>query len=201
MQQSIVEKLNIMLIDESTERRDSMASILKAVGCQVIACISTDSDLLEQVEKYQPDVVIIDIEIPDRDVLENLRNAQTNIPKPMIMFSQDDDGNTIRRAVQAGVSAYVVDDLQAERVRPIMEAAIATFDQYQLLHKQLEVTQMELDKRNKLERAKSILMKQHDLDEEQAYQNIRKTAMNRKQRMEVVAQQIIDAANLLNNFG
>lgn len=194
----IIDKLQVMLIDETTDRRESMSSILEQVGCEVVACISTNYDLLQKIERYQPHVVIIDIDLPDRDILENLRNVQTITPKPMIMFSQDDDGMTIRRAVEAGVSAYIVDDLKAERVRPIMDAAIATFDQYQLLQKQLDVTRLELDKRNKLERAKSILMKQHCIDEERAYKSIRKSAMDQKQRIEKIAQKIIDADDLLN---
>ncbi len=190
-----------MLIDEARERSRSIADILKSIDCDVIAIVTPDNDLLEEVENHQPDIVIIDIDLPDRDILENLRSVQSSIPRPMIMFSQDDDGRTIRRAVQAGVSAYVVDGLQAARVRPILDAAIATFDQYQLLQKQLEVTRTELDKRNKIERAKTILMKQRNIDDTQAYQLIRKTAMDQQRKVVDIAERIIDAAELLGGIG
>jgi len=191
------DKLKVMVIDETGDRSQSIAEILQSIDCEVIASVSSDKDLLEQVEQHQPDIVIIDIELPDRDILENLRSLQSNTPRPMVMFSQDDNGHTIRRAVQAGVTAYVVDGVQATRVRPILDAAIATFDQYQLLHKQLEVTRSELDKRNKLERAKAILMKQRGIDETEAYQLIRKNAMDQKLKITELADRIIAAAELL----
>jgi response regulator NasT len=195
-----IDKLKVMLIDEARERSRSIADILESIDCDVIAIVAPHNDLLEQVENHQPDIVIIDIDLPDRDILENLRNVQSSIPWPMIMFSQDDDGHTIRRAVQAGVSAYVVDGIQAARVRPILDAAIATFDQYQLLQKQLEVTRTELDKRNKVERAKTILMKQRNIDDTQAYQLIRKTAMDQQRKVVDIAERIIDAAELLGGI-
>ena len=186
-----------MLIDDAHDRSESMAEILQSVDCEVIACVTPDKDLLELVERHQPDVVTIDIDLPDRDMLENLRSVQSNIPRPMVMFSQDDDGYTIRRAVGAGVSAYVVDGVQAARVRPILDAAIATFDRYQLLQKQLDVTRLELDKRNRIERAKSILMKQRGIDETEAYAFMRKTAMDQQRKIIDIAQRVIDAAELL----
>ena len=186
-----------MLIDEASDRSKSMLEVLQSVDCDVIACVTPKNDLLELVEHHQPDVVIIDIDLPDRDMLENLRSVQSNIPRPMIMFSQNDDGHTIRRAVGAGVSAYVVDGVQSARVRPILDAAIATFDRYQLLQKQLDVTRLELDKRNRIERAKGILMKQRGIDEAEAYAFMRRTAMDQQRKVIDIAQRVIDAAELL----
>lgn len=197
MQNPVVDKLSVMLIDETSERSQSLREILNTVGCEVIACVPVEKDLLQQIDQYKPDIVIIDTELPDRDMMENLRNVQSTSPKPMVMFSQDDDGFTIRRAIQAGVSAYVVDGIHANRVRPILDAAIATFDQYQVLQRQLDVTRYQLDKQKKLERAKNILMKQRGINEDQAYQAIRKTAMDQKRKMEDIAQSIIQAAELL----
>lgn len=200
MTSTATDKLRVMLIDEAPERSRSIAEILESTGCEVIAFVTPNNDLLEQVENHQPDIVIIDIDLPDRDILENLRNVQSSVPRPMIMFSQDDDGRTIRRAVQAGVSAYVVDGIQAARVRPILDAAIATFDQYQLLHKQLEVTRSELDKQNKIERAKTILMKHRNIDDTQAYRLLRKTAMDQQRKVVDIAERIIDAAQLFDEI-
>lgn len=189
-----------MVVDEADDRSQSLRDILNTVDCEVIACVSIEKDLLQQIEKYKPDVVIIDIERPDRDMLENLRSVQSSIPRPMVMFSQDDDGFTIRRAVQAGVSAYVVDGIQATRVRPILDAAIATFDQYQILQKQLDITRLQLDKQKIMERAKNILMQQRGINENQAYQLMRKTAMDQKRKIEEIARDINKAAELLGGF-
>ncbi len=191
-------KLKIMLIDESLERRQSLVDLLRNEECEVIACLQQDQDLIQQVEHYQPDMIIIDIELPGRDMLEHLRFTQSVIPKPMVMFSQDEDGQTIRRAIQSGVSAYVVNDIQSSRVRPLLEAAIATFEQHQQLHSALKETQTELNNRKQVDRAKGILMKQHGLDEPAAYQFLRKRAMDTKQRIPDIAQQVIDAAELLS---
>lgn len=198
---SSIDKLRVMLIDDARERSESMADILESIDCEVVACVTPNNDLLEQVENHQPDIVIIDIDLPDRDILENLRNVQASLPRPMIMFSQDDDGRTIRRAVQAGVSAYVVDGIQAARVRPVLDAAIATFDQYHLLQRQLEVTRSELDKHKKVQRAKAILMKQRNIDDTQAYQLIRKTAMDQQCTVIAIAERVIDAAELFAEIG
>lgn len=189
-----------MIIDEADARSQLLRDILSTIDCDVIARVSIENDLLGQIEKYKPDIVIIDIDIPDRDMMENLRHVQSTMPKPMVMFSQDDNGYTIRRAIHAGVSAYVVDGIKADRVRPILDAAIATFDQYQILQRQLDETRHQLDKQKKLECAKNILMQQRGINEDQAYQSIRKSAMDQKQKIEKVAQQIIEAAELLGGL-
>ncbi len=191
------DNLKVMLIDEAPERSESIADILTAAGCEVIACISPGHDLLEQIEQSQPDLVIIDIELPDRDIMENLQSVQASTPRPMVMFSQDDQGYTIRRAIEAGVSAYVVDDVDISRVRPVIDAAIATFDRYQLLHKQLEVTQSELQKRDSVEAAKRVIMEQRGVDDAEAYKIIRRTAMDQRVKVVDIAERIIDAAKLL----
>ncbi len=186
-----------MLVDDSPERSLSTRDTLSKIGCEVVAVISSDMYLLNEVERIQPDIVIIDIDLPDRDMLENLRSAQSNSPKPMVMFSQDDDGHTIRRAVEAGVSAYVVDGIKAGQVRPILDAAIATFGQFQNLKQQLDDSRTELSNRKIIDKAKGILMKQRQLDEAEAYHLMRKTAMNQKKQLIDIASQIIETAEIL----
>jgi len=190
-------KLKVMLVDEASERSESIAELLQYAGCEVIASVSPDHDLLQHIEEGEPDLVIIDIELPDRDIMENLQSAQASTPRPMVMFSQDEEGYTIRRAIEAGVSAYVVDGVDAARVRPIIDAAIATFDRFQLLQKQLDVTQSELDKRDKIDKAKRILMKQRNVDDTEAYSLMRQTAMEQRVKVVEIAQRIIDANKLL----
>jgi response regulator NasT len=192
-----VAKLRVMLVDESRGRSAAIADLLQAVQCDVVACLSPDEDLLQQVARHRPDVVIIDIDLPSRDTLESLRIVQAANPRPMVMFSQDDNGDTIRRAVQAGVSAYVVDGLQANRVRPILDAAIATFDEYRRLQGELERTRSELADRKKIERAKGIVMTQRGIDEPAAYRMMRKAAMDQNRRLVEIADSIIAAEALL----
>ena len=190
-------KLKVMLVDEASERSESIAELLQYAGCEVIASVSPSHDLLQHIEEVEPDLVIIDIELPDRDIMENLQSVQANTPRPMVMFSQDEEGYTIRRAIEAGVSAYVVDGIDAARVRPIIDAAIATFDQFQILQKQLDVTQGELEKRDKVETAKRILVKQRNVSDAEAYKLMRRTAMEERIKVIEIAERIIDANKLL----
>ena len=118
-------RLRVMLIDESQERSAAVAGVLQSVECDVVACLSPEQDLLSQVARYRPDVVIIDIDLPSRDTLESLRSVQASDPRPMVMFSQDDNGDTIRRAVQAGVSAYVVDGIHPEQTHTQVVANVS----------------------------------------------------------------------------
>jgi len=186
-----------MLVDESQQRRAAVASVLQSVDCEVVTCVSPEQDLLAEVARYRPDVVIIDIDLPSRDTLESLRSVQAANPRPMVMFSLDDNGDTIRRAVQAGVSAYVVDGLQVQRVRPILEAAIARFDQHRQLQAELDQARSELEGRKKIERAKGIVMMQRGIGEPAAYGLMRKAAMDQNRRLVDIADSIITAAELL----
>jgi response regulator NasT len=189
--------LRVMLIDESQERSSALADLLQSVACEVVACLSPEADLLSQVARHRPDVVIIDIDLPSRDTLESLRSVQASDPRPMVMFSQDDNGETIRRAVQAGVSAYVVDGVQAHRVRPILEVAIARFDEHRRLQAELDRTRSELEGRKKIERAKGIVMMQRGISEPAAYRLMRTAAMDQNRRLVEIADSIIAAAELL----
>lgn len=196
MKQITQEKLKILLIDESVQRSQTMQEILSQINCEIIAILKPGFDLLARVIQYQPDVIMIDIELPDRDILENLKSIQSNAPKPMIMFSQDDDGQMIRRAVEVGVSAYVVDGIQEKRLRPILDAAIATFEQYQQLRNELDDTREELQQRKTIEKAKGLLMKHRKVSEADAYKLMRKTAMDQKKKIIDIAESLISSAEL-----
>jgi two-component system, response regulator / RNA-binding antiterminator len=190
-------KLRVMLVDESQERSAAVAGVLQSVECDVVACLSPEEDLLQQVTRYGPDVVIIDIDLPSRDILENLRTVQATNPRPMVMFSQDDNGETIRRAVKAGVSAYVVDGVQNQRVRSILDTAIARFEQFRGLQMELDRTRSALEDRKKIDRAKGIVMKQSGIDEPAAYRLMRKAAMDQNMRLADIADSIVATASLL----
>ena len=197
VEQNPLAKLRVMLVDESEVRRTEVACVLQSAGCKVVACLLPLEDLLDQVKRHRPDVVIIDVDLPNRDTLESLRIVQAAEPRPMVMFSQDDDGETIRRAVQAGVSAYVVDGIQAHRVRPILDAAIARFEQYRTLQMELDRTRSELADRKIIERAKGILMRERGIDEPVAYRLMRNASMDRNRRLIDIAESIVAATDIL----
>jgi len=190
-------RLRILLIDDLTGRSAILEQALSDAGHDIIARVSSTLDLPQQVHSLQPDVVIIDLDSPDRDTLENMAIVTRDNPRPIILFSAQDDSDTIQKAVRAGVSAYIVDGLSAKRVRPIIDVAIARFREFQAMREELEQTRDKLSERKLVERAKGLLMKQRGFDEEEAYSALRKLAMERNQRLVQVAQNVIDIFEML----
>ncbi len=190
-------KYRVMLVDEKPDRLTFISEKLSDDDCRVVACVRPEDDLLASVQAHGPDVIIIDMDSPGRDVLESLRSVQAAAPRPMVMFTQDDQEATIRQAVEAGVSAYIVDGLQERKVKPILEAALARFSQYRALEKELGDTKAKLEERKSVDRAKGILMQQRGLSEPDAYQALRKAAMDRNKRMVEIAESIITAHEML----
>ncbi|MCB1858638.1 MAG: ANTAR domain-containing protein [Gammaproteobacteria bacterium] len=192
------EPLRVMLVDDRSDRRAMLDLALGAVGCALVACVTEDADLLAAVKSCDPDVILIDVEAPGRDTLEGLESVQANVPRPMVMFSQDDNYETIRRATSAGVSAYVVDGLQTSRVRPIIDAAVARFRHFNLLESELKRAKGQLEDRKYIDRAKGIIMRERGVSEDVAYRSMRKLAMDSNQKIADVARSIIQAAALLS---
>lgn len=190
-------RLRVLLVDDSQERRASVEQSLADVGCDVVGFASGAGELVQHVQDADPDVVIIDIESPNRDTLDSLKCVQSSAPKPIVMFTQDDNGETITRATRAGVSAYVVDGISQKRVRPILDAAIERFVQYRDLSEELEKTRAELSQRKVIDQAKGILMKQRGLSEDEAYTAMRKLAMSNNKRVFEIAESVVAAAKLL----
>jgi len=193
------ESARIMLVDDQPARAALLEQALTDAGCSVIARLSSAQGLIKRVEEHQPDVIIIDIESPDRDMLEHMSVLNQHNPKPVIMFSDEDDTSTIEKAMRAGVSAYVIDGLNPGRLKSIMDVAVARFREFQALRSELEKTRNQLADRRLLDEAKSLLMKQKGMSEEEAYHAIRKMAMDRGQRMVDVAKNIISVMDLLSN--
>ncbi|MDO6683501.1 MULTISPECIES: ANTAR domain-containing response regulator [unclassified Oceanobacter] len=187
-----------MVVDDQAPRAAILQQALSDAGCEVVACLASAQGLMKKVMEHQPDVIIIDIESPDRDMLEHMTVLNQHNPKPVIMFSDEDDPATIEKAVRAGVSAYVVDGLNPARVKSIMDVAVARFREFQALRGELEKTKNQLADRRLLDEAKALLMKQKNMSEEEAYHAMRKMAMDRGQRMVDVAKNIISVMNLLN---
>jgi response regulator NasT len=192
-----MEKLRIALVDEKAERSSDLEAALVAEGYEVVARLSGSADLRARLAELAVDVVIVDMQSPDRDVLEDMQRIHRDAPRPIVMFVDESDSESIRAAVAAGVSAYVVDGLKSRSVQPIIEAAIARFQAFQALRSELAAARSSLAERKVVERAKGILMKRRAIGEQEAYELLRKTAMDRKMRLADVARQLIEAAELL----
>jgi two-component system, response regulator / RNA-binding antiterminator len=153
------------------------------------------------VQRLQPDVVIVDTDSPTRDTLENLATLSSNNPRPVVVFTDDGSHGPMQRALRAGVSAYVIAGLQPERLEPVLQVAIARFEQDAALRAQLSKAEQQLAGRKLIERAKGVLMAEAGLDEDAAYKRLRKLAMDRGKRLADVAQSVIDAKDLLRLRG
>lgn len=186
-----------MLVDAVPERADILIRTLSAAGHRVLACLDYQADLRSEVIRLAPDAVIIDIDAPNRDLLEDMHALNKEFPRPIVLFTQDDDPKLIRAAVSAGVSAYVVGDLDPGRVQPVLNVAIARFEQFQHLQHELADAKTALADRKVIERAKGVLMKQRQMDEEAAYSALRSMAMARNLKLSDLARSLIAAAELL----
>jgi two-component system, response regulator / RNA-binding antiterminator len=189
--------MRVLVVDESAERAELVGEVLLRAGYQVTATLSSPVALLKTIDELAPDVIVIDTESPSRDVLEHLVVMSRHTPRPVVMFSADGDPETIRAATRAGVSAYVVHGISAEKIHPIVNAAIARFDELQQLREQLAEANLRLDERKLVERAKGILMKARSLDEDGAYRALRRMAMDKNKRIGEVARSVIEMVDFL----
>jgi len=189
--------LRVMLVDDTPERAFYLRLVLERLGYDVIAEISDPGKLHDEVLRLAPDAIIVDTESPSRDTLENLCTITDSCPRPIVMFSDDPARESIREAVRAGVSAYVVDGLAPERITPIIDTAVARFEAFQSVREELEKTKAQLSERKLIERAKGILMKEKRVSEEDAYRLLRKLAMDKNLTVAAIAEQVITVARLL----
>lgn len=189
--------LKILLIDERQERAADICGGLVKAGHQVAAVLSSADDLAGEVARIKPDVILIETDAPSRDTLEHLALMERDAPRPVVMFARDGDSSTIKRAIGAGVAAYVVDGLDPARLQPIIDVALAHFAQHQALKNELADATRKLSDRKAIDRAKGILMKSRGLDEDAAYKALRKLAMDRGKPLAAVAKDVIDMAALL----
>jgi response regulator NasT len=189
--------LRVILVDDERERAEMVREALEAEGFLVAGVFASGAGLPGRLAELAADVVIVDIDSPDRDTLEDMRRVGIEQGRPVVMFAQDGKPETIRAAVDAGVSAYVVDGLKPDRVRPVIDVAIARFAQFQSLRGELDKARTTLAERKQIEKAKGILMKRRRIDEDEAYRLMRRMAMDQKRRMIDVANRVIEAADLL----
>jgi two-component system, response regulator / RNA-binding antiterminator len=189
--------LKIVIVDESPVRAAILADGLREAGFTQVVRIEETTNLLSRIYSIDPDVVLIDLENPSRDVLEQMFQVSRAVKRPIAMFVDQSDTASIQASVDAGVSAYIVDGLKKERVKPILDLCISRFNAFSRLQAELDRTRTALEERKVIERAKGILMKVRQLSEEEAYALLRKTAMNENRKIAEIAQSIVTASELL----
>jgi len=182
---------------QQAERSRSLRIGLLENGFNLVATLPADVFLPERLAQLQPDMVIVDAESAARDALEHVVMATRDERRPIVMFTNDEDTSHVRDAVAAGVSAYIVAGLAPERIRPILDVAMARFQHEQALRRELADAKSELQERKVVERAKGLLMQRQGLTEPQAYEKLRKTAMDKGLKVSDVAQRILDVSDLL----
>jgi two-component system, response regulator / RNA-binding antiterminator len=179
------------------ERARALRIGLLEAGYNIIAVFPADIHLPERVAQLQPDMIIIDAESDARDVLEHVVIATQDARRPIVLFTEDHDKSNMEAAMAAGVSAYVVAGLQSERIKPVLDVAMARFNADQKLRNELSDTKLKLAERKTIERAKGLLMTRHKMSEDEAYQKLRRLAMDKNLKLSEVAQRILDVADLL----
>jgi len=188
--------LSIAIVDENPVRAAILEEGLREAGHINVVHIEGTAKLLARIYAIDPDVILIDLENPSRDVLEQMFQMSRVVKRPVAMFVDQADSASIQASVDAGVSAYIVDGLKKERIKSILDLCISRFNAFSRLQSELEQTKSALEERKVIDRAKGILMKAKKLSEEQAYALLRKTAMNENRKIADVAQSVITAAEL-----
>jgi len=188
--------LKIVIVDESPIRATIIEEGLHEAGFVHVLRISEMANLLARIYAIDPDVILIDLANPSRDILEQMFQVSRVVRRPVGMFVDQSDTASIQAAVDAGVSAYIVDGLKKERVKHILDMCISRFNAFARLQDELDRTRSALEERKVIDRAKGILMKAKNITEEQAYGLIRRTAMNENKKIAEIAQSVITAAEL-----
>jgi response regulator NasT len=189
--------LSILIIDENRLRVSVIEAGLREAGHDNLTIVHDVTGIARRIAEIEPDVIIISLENPNRDMLENMFQLSRAVKRPIAMFVDRSDQAEIEAAVEAGVSAYVVDGLKRERVKPILDMAISRFNAFSRMTRELEEARSELENRKLIDRAKGILMSTRGLGEADAYALLRKTAMNQNRKISEIAESLITAAGLL----
>ncbi len=192
--------LRVMIVDDGADSQSRslyLRLMLEKVGYMVVSEVFEPRRIYDAVRTQQPDVIIVDTDSPSRDTLEHIAILSETEPRPIVMFASDRESDTIREAVQAGVSAYIVDGLAAERVKPIVDVAMARFESFQAVRTELAQVKTKLSDRKTIERAKGVLMKARAINEDEAYAALRKMAMERSLTIGEVSRQFLAVSDLL----
>ena len=187
----------IVIVDESPIRAAILEEGLREAGYTSVVRISEMQSLLARIYALDPDIIVIDLENPSRDILEQMFQVSRAVRRPIAMFVDQSDAASIQASVDAGVSAYIVDGLKKERIKPILDLCVSRFNAFARLQDELDRTKSALEERKVIDRAKGILMKLKGLTEEEAYVLMRSTAMREKKKIGEIAQSILTASELL----
>lgn len=190
--------LRVLVVDVDPERRALLARSLQGSDCQVLERETITLALLDCLAQLNPDAIIIDADAPDRDMLEHVCMISRDQPRPIVLFTDDDDATTMQQAMRAGVTSYVVKGIAPARIKPILQVAMLRFAEHQALRQDLAVAQNQLVERKTIERAKGIVMQKKNIDENAAYHLLRKMAMERNAKLADVAAQVVDLAQALD---
>ena len=191
------EVIDIVLVDADASRAALVREALDGSGYRIVATLGPGDDVIEGIRRHNPGLVIVDIESPDRDTLDSMKEVAGEGAQPVVMFVDESDEHATREAIRAGVSAYIVDGLAPKRVKPILNVAVARFREHQRLKAELDAARAGLEERKTIERAKGILMDSKGIGEEEAFRTLRKLAMDRHQRLADVARELVSFAQLL----
>ena len=192
------DRITIAVVEKDEARALLIADSLRAAGDYDVFVLHEDVDLARQVAERNPDVVLVDVVSPSRDMIEELTLASAPLERPVAIFVDHSDSQLTAAALEAGVSAYVVDGLRPNRIKPILDAAIIRFRMSQRMRAELAATKRALEERKVIDRAKGILMKARGIDEDEAYALLRKTAMDQGRKLVDVAAALVTAAGLLS---
>lgn len=191
--------ISILVIDTDTIRGSILEDGLREAGYLDVTVITEKDHLVRRIAELDPDVILIDLENPNRDMLEHMFAVSRSVQRPIAMFVDQSDTAMIEAAVDAGVSTYIVDGLRKERVKPILDMTISRFNAVNRLRTELEATRSELAERKVIDRAKGLLMKMRGLSEDEAYKLLRKTAMDQNRRVASVAESLVTSVGLLGD--
>jgi two-component system, response regulator / RNA-binding antiterminator len=189
--------LSVVLIDDNPARAEIVESGLRDAGYVLLERLDGTYDLAARVSVLQPDVIVVSIDSPGRDAIEDLRRTTEQQPRPIALFADRSDPATIAAGMEAGVSAYVVKGLTQDRVQPVVDVAVAHFNRYHSMREELERARLSLVERKTVDRAKGLLMEQKGIGEEAAYKLLRKLAMDQNKRIGEVAQDLLTYAKAL----
>jgi two-component system, response regulator / RNA-binding antiterminator len=189
--------LTVAVVDPSRARAAVVEEGLRAAGIARVVTLAETADLAGRLAAINPDVVVIDLQNPSRDLLEQMFTVSRHVARPVAMFVDQSDATMMQAAVDAGISAYVVDGLRPDRVKSIIDVAILRFNAYAKLQRELSEARSELADRKVIERAKGILMRARGLSEDEAYKALRTKAMNEKRRIADIARSLVTAADLI----
>jgi response regulator NasT len=189
--------LRIVIVDQNPVRTAILRDGLREAGHRLVTVLESSLDLEQRLGAIDADIVLIDLENPNRDVLEQMIRISGAAARPVAMFADSSDSAMINAAIDAGVSAYVVDGLKKERVKSIVDLSVSRFNAFARLREELALAQSQLADRKAIDQAKALVMKAKTISEDQAYAMMRKVAMNEGKKIAEIARSIITAAELL----